>query len=710
MGTVDQKLNDYVWDNLNELKSIFSEKVYRILLRFSKKEDKEGFSSSLELLDDDLLNKIKSQYEDIENMSLEEVANAIDITPYDDFIDKKKYIDRAEYWVKAYTKENEEYALLLNNLAGLYWRMKKYQKAEPLLSKALKIYKSILGEEHSDTATGYNNLALLYDEMREYQKAEPFFSKALEIYEKVLGKEHSDTATVYNNLALLYDNMKEYQKAEPLYHKALKITEKVLGKEHPYTATRYNNLAGFYHGIGEYQKAEPLYYQALKITENILKEKHPSTILILNNIDSLTDDANFSFKIDQIQIENFKQFNTHFSMQFSKQINIIIGQNAIGKTTLLQAITLGLLKENSPDEETSYTKYITKDREKSDIEVTYQENKKRKVTILKNRREIKETYNRPFVLAYGSNFFTDYIESDPIVQEMLNETIEKDFAHTIFLEHTDKFWNPLSILRNLAISNHDTAKDKKRTMLDTLNIFLEVEGYAIIPDNKDDTRFYFIKKSDQSQLTLSQLSEGYRGNVLLITDMLIKILGTGREPKTVNAVVLIDEFDKHLHPRWQSKLVDKLTDVFKNIQFIMTTHNPMSILDRNADEITKLVETKDGIKAVQGRGTKTIDISIVLLEYFGVESTISETMQKHINDFNKLKLKKELTIKEQEDLKELEKFLGNTVASNFIYDRKYLKFLEFIRDHKEIDFDRYEKMDDEEMDELLKDFGDFLND
>ena len=142
----------------------------------------------------------------------------------------------------------------------------------------------------------------------------------------------------------------------------------------------------------------------------------------------------------------------------------------------------------------------------------------------------------------------------------------------------------------------------------------------------------------------------------------------------------------------------------------MTTHNPMSILGRNPDEITKLVEIDGKIEAVRGRGTQTVDVSIVLLEYFNVDSTISDTMKNHVNNFNRLKLKKELTSKEEEELKELKKFLGETIASNFIYDRKYLKFLEFIRDHKDIDFDRYDEMTGEEMDELLKDFGDFFDD
>lgn len=54
--------------------------------------------------------------------------------------------------------------------------------------------------------------------------------------------------------------------------------------------------------------------------------------------------------------------------------------------------------------------------------------------------------------------------------------------------------------------------------------------------------------------------------------------------------------------------------------------------------------------------------------------------------------------------------MGNTIASNFIYDRKYLKFLEYIQAHKDIDFDQYEQIDDKEMDDLLKDFGDCFND
>ncbi len=55
-------------------------------------------------------------------------------------------------------------------------------------------------------------------------------------------------------------------------------------------------------------------------------------------------------------------------------------------------------------EETSYKKYITNGKDKSTIKTTYQNGEIR----VKDRREIEKKYNCPFVLAYGSNFFTDY--------------------------------------------------------------------------------------------------------------------------------------------------------------------------------------------------------------------------------------------------------------------------------------------------------------
>ena len=520
----------------------------------------------------------------------------------------------------------------------------------------------------------------------------------------------------YNSMGNAYYYKEEYDKAIEAYQKAVAIN--------PKNDIAYNNMGNAYYDKEEFDNAMKAYLKSLKMVEKRVEDNHPNRKRFHENFDIFMrsikkhfflnkNNSNLKFKIDKVRIENFKQYVEPFEIAFTKQINIVVGQNAVGKTSLLQAITLGLLKENSPDEERSYAKYISKEKKEAKVTIYHNDKEKKEIKILKDKREISSNWFIPFVLTYGSNFFTDYRESDPIVQKILNEEIEEDFAHTIFLEHTDKFWNPLSILRNLAISKHDKAKSKskKKIFMDTLNSFLEVENYKIVPTKEDATRFEFIKTDSKTPLELSELSEGYRGNVLLITDMLIKILGVGYEPKTIEGIVLIDEFDRHLHPRWQSQLVDKMAKTFPNIQFIMTTHNPMSILDRESDEITIVKATDKGcIEAIRGRGTKQVDISVVLLEYFGVDAVIGKSMQEDIKNFNRLKLQKELSKKEKDELEALERKLSNTVASNFIYDRKYLKFLEFITEHKEIDFDKFETIDDREMDKLLEDFGDFFND
>jgi predicted ATP-binding protein involved in virulence len=453
----------------------------------------------------------------------------------------------------------------------------------------------------------------------------------------------------------------------------------------------------------------------LKLDKAFIFIKNQKNLLI-SSLSEIENKFNFSTRknsnfnnifIDSMKVYDFKQFNS-FEIDFSKQINIIIGQNAIGKTTLLQATALGLLQENSPDKDNRYGQYISKNKFESTIEIAHNETTK-KVKILRTRRDVYHKDFTPFLLAYGSNFFTDYRESNAIVKRMLDETIIEDFAHTIFLEHTDKFWNVLSILRNLTISNYKEkeAKEKKGVILKTINNFLELEGYKLVEDTTNK-QFYFQKNGDKVQLSLEDLSEGYRGNVLLITDMLIKILGVGWTPETIEGIVLIDEFDKHLHPRWQSRLVKQLTDTFPHIQFIMTTHNPMSILDRDAEEVTILKEVDGEIKAIKKRvGTKKIGVSTVLLEYFGVESTIGKTMKDKIDEYTKLKLKDTLTEDEKKQQEELEEFLDETVATNFIYNRAYFNFLKFLK-NKNIDFEKYEEISSEEMEELLEEYKDLF--
>ena len=98
----------------------------------------------------------------------------------------------------------------------------------------------------ADIAVSYNNLALEYYRQGKYEKAEELHEKALRIREHLLGEEHPDTTESYNNLALVYSSQGKCEKAEELHEKALRIRERLLGEDHPSTATSYNNLAFVY--------------------------------------------------------------------------------------------------------------------------------------------------------------------------------------------------------------------------------------------------------------------------------------------------------------------------------------------------------------------------------------------------------------------------------------------------------------------------------
>jgi hypothetical protein len=83
-------------------------------------------------------------------------------------------------------------------------------------------------------------------------------------------------------------------------------------------------------------------------------------------------------------------------------------------------------------------------------------------------------------------------------------------------------------------------------------------------------------------------------------------------------------------------------------------------------------------------------------------------MKNEIQQLFDLKIKEELSEEEENKINELEIKLGKTIASNFIYDRHYLHFLRFIKENKDIDFDKLTEISDEKIDELLSEFKDLF--
>jgi hypothetical protein len=127
-------------------------------------------------------------------------------------------------------------------------------------------------------------------------------------------------------------------------------------------------------------------------------------------------------------------------------------------------------------------------------------------------------------------------------------------------------------------------------------------------------------------LPFRALSDGYRAYIGWIGDMLFHLcMGASSGAKLVETrgVVLIDEIDLHLHPEWQRVVLPTLSAALPNVQFIVTTHSPLVVGSLEAANLFLLVE-QDGASVIKrlpepvyGRSSE----QILLSPYFGLEST-----------------------------------------------------------------------------------------
>lgn len=79
-------------------------------------------------------------------------------------------------------------------------------------------------------------------------------------------------------------------------------------------------------------------------------------------------------------------------------------------------------------------------------------------------------------------------------------------------------------------------------------------------------------------MPLRDLADGYKSTFLWITDLLgwaVSFYPRLQKSSSIKGVVLVDEIEQHLHPKWQKDIIGQLKIQFPKIQFITTTHSPL---------------------------------------------------------------------------------------------------------------------------------------
>ena len=176
-----------------------------------------------------------------------------------------------------YGEEHLKVASSYNFMACIHDAMRQHDMAKELGSKVQVICEKNATkkmQEHKHAANNYHTLAIAYSIIGQDEKAIECDQKALNIREKIHGEEHGDVAHSYYNLAIDYGNIGMYEQAIECNKKALNIKEKIHGEEHGDVADSYHSLSLHYGKIGQDKKAIECDQKALNIREKIHGEEH----------------------------------------------------------------------------------------------------------------------------------------------------------------------------------------------------------------------------------------------------------------------------------------------------------------------------------------------------------------------------------------------------------------------------------------------------
>jgi energy-coupling factor transporter ATP-binding protein EcfA2 len=161
---------------------------------------------------------------------------------------------------------------------------------------------------------------------------------------------------------------------------------------------------------------------------------------------------------------------------------------------------------------------------------------------------------------------------------------------------------------------------------------------------------------------LKSLSLGYKTVIAWTVDLAARLIDRypqSKDPLSEPAVVLVDEIDLHLHPKWQRTIMSFLTERFPNTQFIVTAHSPLVVqAARNANIV---LLRREGDHVVIDNDPEIIDnwrVEQVLASVFELPSPHSPEIEPLIERRRELLAKSKLTAKDERELKELEEQIG----------------------------------------------------
>ena len=323
-------------------------------------------------------------------------------------------------------------------------------------------------------------------------------------------------------------------------------------------------------------------------------------------------------QLNSVKLENFR-CKKEAELQLGQRLTLLMGDNGSGKTTFLDAIAIGLgevltylpkvsgisFKKHGEIHQTNnqqapYTR-ITLETTKGIVWDRQQkrDTSKRTQACIPPAKGVKalkkeldqqvidpwnqgQTFELPVFAYYGvSRALLDL----PQTRKGFPKEHQRFEALSNALQADTRFKSAFVWFYNKENEEHRQQKAHKSfdVTLPELNAVRRAVE-ALFTDLHDPhielNPLRFAIRQGQETLNIAQLSDGYQTLLGLVIDLSSRMaMGNPHleDPLTAKALVMVDEVDLHLHPKWQAHILADLLRVFPNTQFIVTTHSPFIV-------------------------------------------------------------------------------------------------------------------------------------
>ena len=396
-------------------------------------------------------------------------------------------------------------------------------------------------------------------------------------------------------------------------------------------------------------------------------------------------------KIEKVHIKNIKGIKD-LELLFKKDneildVIVLAGVNGSGKTTILESIKDFFDNKNvnydEPKKSNVNLGIFFEDFEKKNIEEAEKSSNNYKQPLWNFFNALRsynyEKYNNNGLY---QNLIAKRFDIPPkIIYVPANNSFEEVETETSTLLRNYEFINIVNsnVIRDvpsyiatrrnyLATIEEDlTMKEitnkvvnEINSIFDILELDVKLKGFS-----KDEKTMPIFENSAGEEFNINDLSSGEKQ--LFLRTLSIKML----EPK--NSIILIDEPELSLHPKWQQRIIEVYKKIGENNQIIIATHSPHilgSVSNENIfilyrDEKGK-IEAKTGDELYSSYGQP---VDRVLKDIMGLESVRTPKIEKDLEELRKLVDEDKYTTKEfKEKYNELLEILGNTDEDLFLID------------------------------------------